>query len=170
MYFYSRWLRFTVFLILTHSAVANDEPAGEITGWIDGEATSWITQQDAIRPSAVFSTLTPALHQFRIHAYENERFSREGSIYLELTIRDGQIGASQIHYFPFAPRHPRFSFGPDHGTGQVTLHSLDIQPDGARISASYAGELYYHQSPNTRPIPHRTRPLRINIELVAARD
>jgi hypothetical protein len=159
-----------ILLLLCHGAAADEEINADVSGWVAGEATSWLTQQDALRPSAVFSTLTPGNHQFRIHAYQNERFSREGSLYIELAIRDGDIHASQIHYYPFTPLYPRFSFGPDHGTGQLTLHSLEVETHTARITASFAGQLHYHQSSNTRPISQRTRPLRINIDLTAMRD
>lgn len=163
-------LTLAIILAVCSSVRADDEATGDITGWVDGEASTWIVQHDSTTPSAVFTTLTPGLHQIRIHAYENERFSREGSLYLEIVIQDGDVYSTQIHYFPFPPRHPRFSYGPDHGSGQLTLHSLDVQADRARLSASFAGELHYHQSPNTRPIPHRTRPIRINIDLSAVRD
>lgn len=165
------WLPIITILLTLSSAIpADDESTGDITGWVDGEPSTWIVQRDVARSSAVFSTLSPGLHQFRIHAYANERFSREESLYIELVVRDGEISSAQIHYFAFPPRYPRFSFGPDHGTGQLTLHSLNVQPGQAHLSASYAGQLFYHQSPNTQPIPHRTRPMRININLTAVRD
>jgi hypothetical protein len=151
-------------------AFAEEENQAGITGWVDGSEFAWIVKKDRLSPSAVFSNVTPGVYQFRIHAYENERFHRENSIYLELVVRDGELTSSQLLYFPFAPRYPRFSFGQDHGTGQLTLNSLEIKGDKAHISASYAGRLYYHQSQNTRPIEHRTRPMRINIELIADRD
>lgn len=160
-----------IFLISTAVVAGADEQARfDITGWIDREETTWIIQSDHRTPSAVFSTIRPGLHQFRIHAYSNERYRREGSVYLELVIRDGEVSSTQIQFFPFAPLHPRFSFGQDHGTGQLTLHSLEIEAGNAHLVASFAGELYYHQSPNTQPIPHRTRPMRIDIDLVAVRD
>jgi|GEM_PF-5119392 len=149
---------------------ADSETDFDISGWIDGEARTWIVQKDALTPSAVFSTLMPGSHQFHINAYRDQRFGREGSLYLEIMIQNGEVQSAQIQYFPFAPRHPRFSFGPDHGTGQLTVNSLNMESGRAHLSASFAGELHYHQSANTRPIPHRTRPIRINIDLTAVRD
>ncbi|TVQ28995.1 MAG: hypothetical protein EA370_15865 [Wenzhouxiangella sp.] len=160
-------------LIMTSAQAMAQEDTNEhfdITGWIDGEPASWILQADRINPSAVFSTPAPGTHQFRIHAYQDERFRREGSLYLELIIQGDTVQAVDVQLFPFGPRYPRFSFGSDHGTGQLTLEALEVEPRTARLSARFAGQLYYHQSPNTRPIPHRTRPIRIQIDLTAYRD
>ncbi len=161
---------FSIGLFDSKKAFAEDGEQAGITGWVDGNEYAWIVKKDRLSPSAVFSNITPGVHQFRIHAYENDRFHRENSLYLELVIRDTELTSAQLLYFPFAPRYPRFSFGDDHGTGQLTLNSLEIKADKAYLSASYAGQLYYHQSPNTQPIAQRTRPMRINIELIADRE
>lgn len=166
----SRSLLAIIILLIASSAAAEEERPADISGSVAGETMTWMTQQDSLTPSAVFSTLTPGTHQIRIHAYRDRRFSREGSLFIEFDVRNGEIQSPRIHYYPFPPLYPRFSFGPDHGTGQLTLHSLDIQAGQARVTASFAGELHYHQSINTRPISQRVRPIRINIDLAAVRD
>ncbi len=146
------------------------EIENRITGWIDGEPATWVLQTDRLTPSAVFFSPTHDTRQFHIHAYQDERFRREGSLYLELTIREDSVDVVSLHYFPFSQLHPRFSFGSDHGSGQLTLDSLVVEPRNARLAARFSGQLYYHQSPNTDPIVHRTLPMRIQLDLTAYRE
>jgi len=76
----------------------------------------------------------------------------------------------QILYYPFDPMHPRFSAGPDHGSARLQIESFEPGVGGARLKASLRGELFYHQSPNTRPIPHRTMSLDLTIDTEMVRN
>ncbi len=141
-----------------------------ITGTIDGEEMSWQLQTDRRVPSAVFTSLTPGTYRFHINAYSNERYLRNGSLELELLVADGEVRSSELLYFPFQRSHPRFSFGSDHGTGTISIDSLTIEPGQARLNARFEGELYYHQSVNTRPISQRTRAASLQFDLTAVRE
>jgi len=152
------------------SAFADEDQPIEVSGEIDGEAITWQIERDTRAPSVVFSTITPGTHQFRINAYRDDRFRREGSLSLDLLISDGEVRSVDLLFFPFSPQHPRFSYGDDHGTGEITLHSLDIHSNSAHLVASFSGELHYHQSPRTQPISHRTRQISLSINVTALRE
>lgn len=141
-----------------------------IKGTLGGEEMSWQLQTDQRVPSAVFTSLTPGTHQIHINAYSSERYLREGSIELTLLIADGEVRSAEILFFPFPRLYPRFSFGSDHGTGTVSIDSLTFDANHARLSARFEGELYYHQSVNTRPISQRTRAASLQFDLTAVRE
>ncbi len=156
----------------TLPALAEDNDPGQsiITGTIDSEEMRWQLQTDQRAPSAVFTSLATGAHRFHINAYSNERHVRKDSIELELLISDGEVRSAELLYFPFPRSHPRFSFGSNHGTGTISIDSLTIESGQARISARFEGELYYHQSVNTSPIPHRTRAASLQFDVTAVRE
>lgn len=149
---------------------AQEEPREFISGQIDGESTQWVVQSKPPNPSVVFSTLLPEMHSFRITGYADERFAREGSLTIEFNLRNGEVQDPQVRYFPFAPLHPRFSFGEDHGNGELTIDSVRIEAVTAHVEGRFSGELYYHQSPNTTPISHRTHDAEIEFSVIATRQ
>jgi hypothetical protein len=151
-------------------AEAGEPQQATITGTIDGEEMSWQLQTDQRAPSAVFTSLATGTHRFHINAYSNERHVRKDSIELELLITDGEVRSAELLYFPFPRSHPRFSFGSNHGTGTINIDSLMIESGQALLSARFEGELYYHQSVNTSPIPHRTRAASLQFDVTAVRE
>lgn len=165
------WLAGVLLAMLYASGLAaQDEDAEYIRGTIDGEAVEWMVHRMPPHASAAFSTLLPGLHSFRISGYTDGRFSREGSVSIDFTLRDDQVQEPAVLYFPFSPLHPRFSFGSDHGTGELVIESVDINTSDARVKGRYQGELYYHQSPNTQPISRRTAEVDIEFNLVSIRQ
>ena len=93
---------------------------------------------------------------------------------IEFTLRqnDGswQAYGTEIRYFPFEPQHPRFSFGSDHGRGDIRIQSFGIEPEFGRINAEISATMFYHQSPNTRPISQRTQDIVLNLDLTLTRN
>ncbi|NCO18956.1 MAG: hypothetical protein GW900_02710 [Gammaproteobacteria bacterium] len=151
--------------IADHSAAGNS-----IVGRLDGEPVQWVVHADMRSPSAVFSTLLPGVHQVRIVAYRDQRPARKHSLTLEFVLLERGVEQLQILYYPFDPMHPRFSAGPDHGSARLQIESFEPGVGGARLKASLRGELFYHQSPNTRPIPHRTMSLDLTIDTEMVRN
>jgi len=149
---------------------AQEEDAEYLRGSIDGEAVEWMVHRKPPHASAAFSTLLPGLHSFRITGYTDERFSREGSVSIDFTLSDDQIQEPKVLYFPFNPLHPRFSYGNDHGTGDLVIENVEFDTSGARVQGRYQGELYYHQSPNTQPISRRTAEVEIEFNLISIRQ
>jgi hypothetical protein len=131
---------------------------------------SWHVHRGAHTPSAVFSTLLPGVHQIRIVGYLDEIPARKGSIQLEFVVLERGVEQIKIIYFPFDPLHPRFSAGSDHGSVELRIESFEPGIDSARLKASLRGELFYHQSPNTRPIPQRRSLLELDIDTELARN
>ena len=165
------WLSGLLFTLLYCGALAAQEDEAEyIRGTVDGEAIEWMVLRTPPHTSAVFSTLLPGVQSFSISGYTDERFSREGSVSISFTLNDEQVQSPEVLYFPFNPLHPRFSFGDDHGTGDLVIESVEIDTSGARIQGRYQGQLYYHQSPNTRPISRRTAEAEIEFNLVSIRQ
>lgn len=141
-----------------------------VSGQIDGESMQWVVKVEPPNPSAVFSTLLPEMHNFRISGYADDRFARKDSITIDFELRDGEVQDPKILYFPFAPLHPRFSFGDDHGNGELVIDSIRIESMAAHIEGHFSGQLFYHQSPNTAPIPHRTVDAEFEFSVVARRQ
>lgn len=142
----------------------------DIAGQLDEREMSWRVHRGANAPSGVFSTLLPGVHQIRIVGYVDEAPARKGSIQLEFVVLERGVEQLQIIYFPFDPLHPRFSAGPDHGSVELRIETFEPGLDSARLKASLKGELFYHQSPNTRPIPHRRSLLELDIDTELVRN
>ncbi|MGB0513999.1 MAG: hypothetical protein ACPGJE_04060 [Wenzhouxiangellaceae bacterium] len=157
-------------LLYTTAMAAQEDDAEYIRGTIDGEVMEWIVHRTPSHTSAVFSTLLPGVHSVSISGYTDDRFSREGSVSISFTLNDERVQEPEVLYFPFNPLHPRFSFGSDHGTGELVIESIEIDTSGARVKGRYQGELYYHQSPNTRPISRRTAEADIEFNLLSVRQ
>lgn len=147
---------------------------GFIEGHLDGQPKRWLVSLDRNLPTATLSTIAPGIHRVRINGYRNERFSRAGSVLIEFTLRESDDGwrvhGTEIRYFPFEAQHPRFSFGGDHGRGGVQVQSFEIEPVLARLSAEVSATLFYHQSPNTRPISQHTEEIALDIDLTLIRN
>jgi len=56
------------------------------------------------------------------------------------------------------------------GSARLQIESFEPGVGGARLKASLRGELFYHQSPNTRPIPHRKISLDLTIDTELVRN
>lgn len=166
----SHFIALTLLAFGQTAVLAQEEQREFMSGRIGDESIQWLMQTNPSNPSAVFSTLLPDLYNIRISGYADQRFGREGSLIIDFKLRDGEILDPQILYFPFAPRHPRFSFGADHGTGELVVDSVRIESLSVHIKGRFSGELFYHQSPNTTPISHRTQDAEIEFDVVARRQ
>lgn len=147
-----------------------ESPDTFVSGRIGDKPFAWRVHAEQPHPSAVISTLLPGVHNVRIVGYADDQFAREGSVTIAFVLRDEQVQEPEVRFFPFAPLHPRFSYGKDHGSGGLIVESVQLDTGTARIQGRFSGTLFYHQSPNTRPIPHRTREAEIEFSVVAVRQ
>lgn len=178
LYSSRHWLIALVLLALGLTPVAMAQQGATSTEFIEGhldrQPKRWVVSLDRSLPTATVSTIAPDVHRVRINGYGSDRFSRAGSVLIEFTLRqnDGswQAYGTEIRYFPFEPQHPRFSFGNDHGRGDIRIQSFGIEPEFGRINAEISATMFYHQSPNTRPISQRTQDIVLNLDLTLTRN
>lgn len=158
------------FVLAAAHAAGQEPPATQIEGSVDGQPQTWIVQQEGRHSSAVFTTPSPGVEHVFIDAYTNERHAREGSLSVEFVVSQEGIRSIVINYFPFPRPHPRFTLREDYGSGELTIDRFESGANKARVSGSFAGTLFYHQSPRTEPIPHRTRDLEFAFDLELQRE
>lgn len=145
-------------------------PFEELTGQVDGEEISWrIPSNQSVR-TATYTNVVPDVHRISVNAYRDASHSREGSLSMELLARPEGVRVSEIHYFPFSESHPRFSYTREHGEIEFTIDALELDTGTGRLSGQLGAELYYHQSPRTQPIPHRTSRLALEFDIEIIRD
>lgn len=145
-------------------------PDEELTGRVDGERMSWkIPSNQSVR-AATYTNVVPGVHRISVNAYRDASHSREGSLSMELLARPDDVRVAEIHYFPFSESHPRFSYTREHGEIELEIDALELGTDTGRLSGRLDAELYYHQSPRTQPIPHRTSRLALEFDIEIVRD
>lgn len=151
-------------------AHGQDSVSNSLKGSVDDESRTWIVQNDGRHSSAIFTSPSPGVEHVVINAYDDERYARKESLSVELVINAGAIQSTSINYFPFSQSHPRFTLNENFGSGELTLDRIETGPLAATISGNFAGTLFYHQSPRTEPIPHRTRDLEFEFDLELQRE
>lgn len=157
-----------VSLAASADLAAQDPEAGQgsrIAGRIDGEAVTWRIPSDESIRAATYTNVVPGVDRITIHAYRDEGHAREGSLSIELFSRQKSVRVTEILYFPFAASHPRFTYTDEYGEVGFNIDRLELGVERGLVAGSLSAELYYHQSPRTQPIPHRTTSIELELDL-----
>lgn len=166
------WL-LTLCVSATALSAENETASGDnlMTGTVDGEEVRWrVPSNESIR-AATYTNIVPGVNRITVNAYRDERHAREGSLAVELVTRpDDGVRVSEVLYFPFAETHPRFSYTSEYGEIDFETDRLDFGVDAGRLAGHLEAELFYHQSANTQPIPHRTSRIELDFDLELTRD
>lgn len=141
-----------------------------LAGRIDGEDVTWLIPAEVSEQSAAYTAVVPEVHRITIHAYRDDRHAREGSIALEMVARPQGVRVTGIHYFPFSENHPRYTYNERYGQVDVSIERAELGVDQGRLSGHLESELFYHQSPRTQPIPHRTTRVELDFDLKLVRN
>lgn len=138
-----------------------------LAGAIDGEPKEWVVVERETTSTASFSELSPGLIRVTIEGHQDDLVTTEGSLVITFMVMQGSPRETEVNYFPEASRVPVYTLSESDG---LSLDTLDIDGDRARIVGSVEDELPRQESFTDEPDPDDSIQLEVRFDVTARRQ